>query len=50
MSKIKINKMELKKVIREASNLEDAASMLGINRRTLYTLRKEKGLKIKVRG
>jgi len=37
-------------LLRSSSTLEEAALKLGVDRRTLYNLRKEKGLKIAVRG
>lgn len=42
----KISKKVLASVVKKSATLEDAAAALGINRRQLYTLRKEAGMPV----
>lgn len=50
VTKAKIGKKSVQKAIREAATLEEAALILGVDRRTLYDLRVQHGLKVATRA
>ena len=50
MFKAKFNKKRIQKAIKSNSTLEDAATDLGVDRRTLYTMRVNNRMPIAQRG